>query len=155
MEHSSLPSASATVTCDKETETSVAVTPDVLLETEQSLVPGDSLVTADNANNTGETAKPTWKQHPAIQVFLSTFFTIFLAELGDKTQVTTLLMAAESHQPWIVFAGAGTALVATSLIGVWLGCWLAKRVSAQTLEKAAGVLLLLIAAQLCWEVIHL
>jgi Ca2+/H+ antiporter, TMEM165/GDT1 family len=91
----------------------------------------------------------------ALKVFFSTFLTIFLAELGDKTQVTTLLMTAESHSPWIVFAGAGTALVITSLIGVWLGCWLAKRVSAKTLETAAGILLLLISAQLFWEIFHL
>jgi Ca2+/H+ antiporter, TMEM165/GDT1 family len=91
----------------------------------------------------------------ALKVFFSTFLTIFLAELGDKTQVTTLLMTAESHSPWIVFAGAGTALVTTSLIGVWLGCWLAKRVSAKTLETAAGILLLLISAQLFWEIFHL
>jgi putative Ca2+/H+ antiporter (TMEM165/GDT1 family) len=90
-----------------------------------------------------------------LQIFFSTFFTIFLAELGDKTQLTTLLMSAESHDPLTVFFGAGAALVATSLIGVWLGCWLAKRVAPRTLEVAAGGLLLLIAAQLAWEVIHL
>ncbi len=90
-----------------------------------------------------------------LKVFLSTFLTIFLAELGDKTQLTTLLLAAKSHAPWIVFAGAGTALVTTSLLGVWLGCWLARRISAKTLETAAGVLLLLISAQLFWEVFHL
>ena len=77
-----------------------------------------------------------------------------MAELGDKTQVTTLLLTAKSHAPWIVFAGAGTALVATSLIGVWLGCWLAQRISAKTLETAAGILLLFISAQLFWEVFH-
>ncbi|WNZ26647.1 TMEM165/GDT1 family protein [Leptolyngbya sp. NK1-12] len=90
-----------------------------------------------------------------LKIFCSTFLTIFLAELGDKTQMATLLMTAESHQPWIVFAGAGSALVATSLIGVWLGCWLAKRVSTKTLEKSAGLLLLLVAAQLVWDVFHL
>jgi putative Ca2+/H+ antiporter (TMEM165/GDT1 family) len=90
-----------------------------------------------------------------LRTFLSTFFTIFLAELGDKTQVTTLLMSAESHAPWVVFAGAGTALVATSLIGVWLGCWLAKRVSAKTLETATGGLLLLVSVLLLWDVVHL
>jgi putative Ca2+/H+ antiporter (TMEM165/GDT1 family) len=90
-----------------------------------------------------------------LKVFLSTFVTIFLAELGDKTQLTTLLLTAKSHAPWVVFAGAGTALVTTSLLGVWLGCWLAQRISAKTLETAAGVLLLLISAQLFWEVFHL
>lgn len=98
-------------------------------------------------------AKPD--RRAELRIFLSTFFTIFLAELGDKTQVTTLLMSAESHAPWIVFAGAGTALVATSLIGVWLGCWLAKRVSAKTLETATGGLLLLVSVLLLWDVVHL
>lgn len=89
------------------------------------------------------------------EIFLSTFFTIFLAELGDKTQVTTLLMTAESHAPWIVFAGAGAALVLTSFLGVWVGCWLAKRVAPRTLETLAGAMLLGISVLLLWDVIQL
>ncbi|HEY9627645.1 MAG TPA: TMEM165/GDT1 family protein [Coleofasciculaceae cyanobacterium] len=88
-----------------------------------------------------------------IKVFASTFLTIFLAELGDKTQLTTLLMSAESQSPWTVFAGAGAALILTSLLGVLVGSWLAKRISAKTLEKAAAVMLLVIAALLIWDVI--
>ncbi|MEM6613363.1 MAG: TMEM165/GDT1 family protein, partial [Cyanobacteria bacterium P01_C01_bin.72] len=38
-------------------------------------------------------------------VFSSTFITIFLAEMGDKTQLVTLLMSAESQAPWTVFIG--------------------------------------------------
>lgn len=88
-----------------------------------------------------------------LRVFLSTFITIFLAELGDKTQLTTLLMSAESNAPWIVFLGAGAALIATSFLGVWVGCWLSKRVSARTLETAAAALLLLISVLLLWDVV--
>lgn len=77
-------------------------------------------------------------------VFLSTFATIFLAELGDKTQVTTMLMTAESQAPVVVFLGAGLALISTSLIGVLLGQWLSNRVSEETLDTCAGILLLLI-----------
>jgi Ca2+/H+ antiporter, TMEM165/GDT1 family len=99
-----------------------------------------------------ESPEATRTERTDLKVFLSTFVTIFLAELGDKTQVTTLLLTAKSHAPWMVFAGAGTALISTSLIGVWLGSWLAQRVSAKTLETAAGILLLLISAQLFWEV---
>lgn len=77
-------------------------------------------------------------------VFLSTFITIFLAELGDKTQVTTMLMSAESKAPIVVFLGAGLALIATSLIGVLLGQWLSSRVSEETLDTCAGILLMLI-----------
>ncbi|MDA0268001.1 MAG: TMEM165/GDT1 family protein [Cyanobacteria bacterium] len=87
--------------------------------------------------------------------FVSTFATIFLAELGDKTQVTTLLMSAQSGQPWVVFLGAGTALIATSLLGVLLGRWLAQRLSARTLDIAAGVMLLTITAWLLLDIVAL
>ena len=85
-------------------------------------------------------------------IFGSTFLTIFLAECGDKTQISTLLMSAESHSPWTVFLGAATALVSTSLLGVILGQWLANRLSPRTIETAAGVSLLFIAATLLWDV---
>ncbi|MCL1475151.1 TMEM165/GDT1 family protein [Argonema antarcticum] len=90
----------------------------------------------------------------ALAVFGSTFLTIFLSEMGDKTQVATLLMSAESQSPWLVFAGASSALVATSLLGCLLGRWLANRVSPQMLKTAAGVSLLFIAVQLLWEITH-
>jgi len=86
-------------------------------------------------------------------IFASTFATIFLAEIGDKTQLAILLMTAESRNPWIVFAGAGAALIATSLLGVLLGRWLASRIAPRTLERAAGVILLAISAVLLWEVL--
>ena len=87
------------------------------------------------------------------KVFLSTFITIFLAELGDKTQVATLLLSAESQSPLIVFLGAGSALIATSLLGVLIGQWMAKRVSAETLDICAGVLLLLITIGLVGDIV--
>ena len=90
----------------------------------------------------------------ALAVFGSTFLTIFLSEMGDKTQVATLLMSAESQSPWLVFAGASSALVATSLLGCLLGRWLANRVSPKMLKTAAGVSLLFIAVQLLWEITH-
>lgn len=87
------------------------------------------------------------------QVFVSTFVTIFLAELGDKTQITTLLMTAESHAPWVVFIGAAAALVTTSLLGVLVGQWLAQRVPAIVLDRAAGVALLVVAMLLLLDII--
>lgn len=86
-------------------------------------------------------------------VFASTFVTIFFAEIGDKTQLTILLITAESQNPGMVFAGAGLALVATSLLGVLLGRWLASRIAPKTLERAAGVILLGISAILLWEIL--
>lgn len=86
------------------------------------------------------------------QVFVSTFLTIFLAEMGDKTQIATLLMTAESHAPWVIFLGASTALFTTSLVGVLLGRWLASRLSPETLDRSAAIMLLGVAGMLFWEV---
>ncbi len=84
--------------------------------------------------------------------FLSTFVTIFLAELGDKTQVATLLMSAQSHQPWVVFGGAAAALVSTSLVGVLLGQWLAKYLTPKKLELATGSILAVVAVLLLIDI---
>jgi len=87
--------------------------------------------------------------------FFSTFITIFLAEMGDKTQLATLLLTAQSQSPWIVFLGAGTALIATSLVGVLLGRYLAKVLSPRTLDIAAGMLLMVISILLLGDVVQL
>ncbi|MES1025985.1 MULTISPECIES: TMEM165/GDT1 family protein [Chroococcaceae] len=87
-------------------------------------------------------------------VFATTFVTIFLAEFGDKTQLSTLLMSAESQSPWIVFSGAAVAMVITSLLGVLLGCWIATRIAPRTVEKLASASLLLISMMLLWDVVQ-
>ncbi|WP_019506977.1 TMEM165/GDT1 family protein [Pleurocapsa sp. PCC 7319] len=88
-------------------------------------------------------------------VFSSTFVTIFLAEMGDKTQLVTLLMSAESQAPWIVFLGAALALIATSLIGVSIGYWLSKKLTPETLDLSVAILLLIITAWLISDIIKL
>lgn len=87
--------------------------------------------------------------------FFSTFITIFLAEMGDKTQLATLLLSAQSQSPWIVFVGAGTALIATSLVGVLLGRYLAKILSPRTLDIAAGALLTIVSILLLGDVLEM
>ncbi|AFY44750.1 TMEM165/GDT1 family protein [Nostoc sp. PCC 7107] len=94
------------------------------------------------------------KRESAFVVFSTTFVTIFLAEIGDKTQLSTLLMSAESHAPWLVFLGSGAALITTSLLGVLLGSWISNRLSPKTVEKSAGVMLLLISVMLFWDVLQ-
>jgi putative Ca2+/H+ antiporter (TMEM165/GDT1 family) len=133
--------------------------PEVILVTpDQVSNPADSpqlpsQVLNNAANNL--VSNPTVNQGAAKwQVFSSTFITIFLAEMGDKTQIATLLMTAESHTPWIIFLGAATALIATSLVGVLLGRWLAGRLTPQTLDRAAAIMLLCVAGMLIWEVIQ-
>ena len=87
--------------------------------------------------------------------FFSTFITIFLAEMGDKTQLATLLLSAQSGSPWIVFIGSGAALIATSLVGVLLGRYLAKILSPEALDIAAGLLLMIISILLLGDVVEL
>ncbi|WP_414575194.1 TMEM165/GDT1 family protein [Anabaena sp. CCY 9402-a] len=94
------------------------------------------------------------KQESPFVIFGTTFITIFLAEIGDKTQLSTLLMSAESHSPWVVFLGSGAALITTSLLGVLLGSWISKQLSPKALDKSAGVMLLFISVMLFWDVLH-
>ena len=74
------------------------------------------------------------------KTFLTVFVTVFLAELGDKTQLATLLFASKSPSALmtIFFAAAG-ALVVTSAIGVMAGAVLADYVNPKYLSYAAGI----------------
>ena len=121
--------------------------PNPSAETPPKILDPDSPIAEAIAEAKSSDSKGFWG------VFASTFITIFLAELGDKTQVTTMLMSAESQSPLVVFAGAGLALVATSLIGVLLGRWLSTRVSEKTLDICAGVLLLFITIGLVGDIV--
>ena len=56
-----------------------------------------------------------------LSLLLSTFLTIFIAELGDKTQLATLTISGASNKPLAVFLGSSTALVLASLVGALAG----------------------------------
>src|SRR6185295_3626420 len=74
------------------------------------------------------------------RTFLTVFVTVFLAELGDKTQLATLLFATKSPSALLtVFLAAAGALVVTSAIGVAAGALLADYVNPKYLSYAAGV----------------
>lgn len=76
------------------------------------------------------------------RVFFTTFGLIFLAELGDKTQLAAIAMAVKSRSPLAVFLGAVLALAAVTLIGVLFGEALTRVVPATYIHKAAGILFL-------------
>jgi len=73
------------------------------------------------------------------KLLLSTFSLIFLAELGDKTQVATLALAASGRSRLLVFLGAAAALVATSAIAVLLGEGVARVVPEIWIRRTAGL----------------
>jgi putative Ca2+/H+ antiporter (TMEM165/GDT1 family) len=72
------------------------------------------------------------------QVFGATFVAIFLAELGDKTQLATLSLTVGSASRWSVFWGSALALVATSAIAVLGGDLVARFVSPRVLQRLSG-----------------
>jgi putative Ca2+/H+ antiporter (TMEM165/GDT1 family) len=75
-----------------------------------------------------------------MKVLLTVFTAVFIAELGDKTQLATLLFAADKEvSKWTVFTGASLALVVASGIGVLAGGMLSQHVSARYLQYCAGI----------------
>ena len=74
------------------------------------------------------------------KTLLSTFGAVFVAELGDKTQLATVLFASKGAASlWTVFLAASAALVVTSAIGVAAGAAVAQLVNPKHLSYAAGV----------------
>jgi putative Ca2+/H+ antiporter (TMEM165/GDT1 family) len=73
-------------------------------------------------------------------VFFSVFVTVFLAEIGDKTQLATMLFASEAKtSKWVVFAGSALALVLAAGIGVLVGAQLERFIAPRTLKLVAGI----------------
>ena len=79
---------------------------------------------------------------PFFSVLITTFRTIFLAELGDKTQLATLFLSAQSGKPLIIFIGAALALISTSLLGVLIGRWIANNLPRQRFTAISGIIML-------------
>ena len=79
-----------------------------------------------------------------LKVLLTTFGMIFLAELGDKTQLATLAFTAESKSRLAVFIGSASALVLTSLLAVIVGVAVSKLVPANYIKIGAGALFIIL-----------
>jgi putative Ca2+/H+ antiporter (TMEM165/GDT1 family) len=76
----------------------------------------------------------------SLQLFATVFATIFVAELGDKTQLATLLYATDAENPKLtIFLASAAALVSTSAIGVLAGGYLSQHIDARVLSWVAGV----------------
>jgi putative Ca2+/H+ antiporter (TMEM165/GDT1 family) len=74
------------------------------------------------------------------KTFATVFATVFLAELGDKTQLATFLYAADAkNSKWVVFLAAALALVLTSAIGVLVGSAVSRYVNERVLGWIAGI----------------
>lgn len=71
-------------------------------------------------------------------LFWATFATVFLAELGDKTQLAAMTATAKSGALWTVFAAASAALICATALGVMVGGALFRYVPEQTIKYLAG-----------------
>ena len=87
-----------------------------------------------------------------LKLLATVFGTVFLAELGDKTQLATLLFASrEGSNLLTVFVAASLALVVTSAIGVLAGAAISSYVPPKYLSYAAGVGFILIGGWTLWQ----
>lgn len=78
------------------------------------------------------------------KLFGSTFAAIFIAELGDKTQLAALSLSAGSRSKWVVFLASALALTASSALAVALGEGVSRFVSPVWLKRAAGIIFLVL-----------
>ena len=83
-----------------------------------------------------------------LSLLISTFLTVFLAELGDKTQLATVALSGTSDRPLAVFVGSSSALVLASLLGAMAGGSIANLIPTEWLQLAAAVGFLIIGSQL-------
>ena len=82
-----------------------------------------------------------------LKVFFTVFAAVFIAELGDKTQLATMLFAADKEvSKWTVFWGASAALIVATAIGVIAGTLLSEFINERYLNYIAGAGFILIGA---------
>jgi len=74
-----------------------------------------------------------------LRTFGTIFLTVFIAEMGDKTQLATMLFAAEGRGKWLVFGAAGLALLLAAAIGVLVGAQVERWIAPRTLKVIAGI----------------
>lgn len=87
------------------------------------------------------------------KIFLATFWLVFLAELGDKTQLAVMLQSAV-HGRWVVFLAASLALVLSTLLGVYFGGWISRLASERLIHAVGGVLFLVFGALMLFSAIR-
>jgi putative Ca2+/H+ antiporter (TMEM165/GDT1 family) len=75
---------------------------------------------------------------------LTTFGVIFLAEMGDKTQLAAMTMTAQTRRPWTVLIGASLALACVSAIGVAVGGVIGNYLPLEWIRRAAAVAFIIV-----------
>lgn len=77
------------------------------------------------------------------KVFATSFGIMFLAELGDKTQLAVISLASRHQSPWTVFAGAALAMIVATALGVTVGSFLPSIIGERIVRFISGGLFVL------------
>ena len=83
-----------------------------------------------------------------ITLLFTTFVTVFLAEMGDKTQLTTITLSSTTNKPLAVFLGSSIALILATLLGALAGGSIANLIPAFILKLLSGIVFLIIGINL-------
>ena len=83
-----------------------------------------------------------------LTLLFTTFITVFLAEMGDKTQLTTITLSSTTNKPIAVFIGSSVALVLAALLGALAGGSIANLVPDFLLKLLSGIVFLIIGIKL-------
>lgn len=78
------------------------------------------------------------------RAFITAFGMVFLAELGDKTQLAAMTLAAQTRKPWAVFLGTALSLACVSAIGVAVGAALGEFLPLAWVKRIAGAAFVLV-----------
>ena len=87
-----------------------------------------------------------------LTLIFTTFVTVFLAEMGDKTQLTTITLSSTTNKPLAVFIGSSTALILATLLGALAGSSIANLIPAFILKLLSGIVFLFIGTNLLLEI---
>ena len=83
-----------------------------------------------------------------LTLLLTTFITVFLAEMGDKTQLTTITLSSTTNKPLAVFIGSSIALILATLLGALAGGSISNLIPAFLLKQLSGIVFLIIGINL-------
>lgn len=87
------------------------------------------------------------------KIFATAFVTLFLAELGDKTQLAIITLTAKTESKWTVFLGASLALVLVSLLAVLVGGVLTQFIPAEWLQRIVAVAFIVIGVLMLLQIL--
>ena len=87
-----------------------------------------------------------------LTLLITTFFTVFLAEMGDKTQLTTITLSSTTNKPVAVFIGSSIALILATLLGALAGGSIANLIPAFSLKLLSGIVFFFIGINLLTQI---